>query len=186
MASTLEQTLIVAVSALGGSICTHVFARFTESHKATVGLSAKRKERFYDKQATVVAGMYERLARLVQVINHMATQSSPNESDIAKALDLFNECRQYFEISELYFPETEAATIRTVIITMRYPVFAMHNYNVIGKTPFDFGSELTKIRETVSDLMEQLQNKFRQLMLGEEHLPPKTLWQRFKKQVHRT
>jgi hypothetical protein len=62
MAGTSDQTLIVAVAwAIGGFIVKLLYDRVAESHKAVVGLSAKRRERFYDKQATVVAGMYERL-----------------------------------------------------------------------------------------------------------------------------
>jgi hypothetical protein len=175
-----------AISAGAGFIFKHVFDRFTESHKVEVALSAKRRERYYDKQAAVVAGMYERLAKLVHFVNTMSTHPSRDAIDTKDVLTLFTESLQYFEVNELYFPQAEAATIKAVIAKLRYPVVAVHNYNVIDKVPPDLSGDLSTIRESVRTIMEQLQDKFRTLMMGQDSHPPKTLWQRLQGRLRGT
>ena len=42
-----------------------------------IGVSAKRRERYYDKQAMAIAGMYERLARLVYAVDQLHISDDP-------------------------------------------------------------------------------------------------------------
>lgn len=117
--TTLAQTILVAavtsVATLAGK---YVVDRFTESHKATVALRVKRQERFYSKQAEVIAEGYAKLEEAVCLAGAMGSvlatgenTEERNKDHFRRVLKAFWEVNQYFSVNSLYFSKDVNAKI---------------------------------------------------------------------------
>jgi hypothetical protein len=193
-----SQQLICAVI---GSVVTlagkYVIDRFTESHKAAVSVAAKRRERFYEKQAAAIAGTYERLARCTEAACGLYISESDLSSgelsewktqklkeDIDKAEQARRDFSDYFAANMIYFPRSLAPKVEK----LGHEVQAAIGLNQIAILSKPLGLPVTEkdlasmkaAREAARELLAELQDRFREMMLRDE--PPwySAIWMRMK------
>ncbi len=167
------ETLIVAV--LGGVISLagkFVVDRFTESHRAAVGVATKRKERYQEKQASAIAGVYEKLSLYDDALRglHLYESKSlaPDQEErirgaIGEADRVRRDFEKYFAAHEIYFPETLASGVQRVSLILRQ---ALWTHREMARSA-DVGG-IREARDAARDLLRDLKGKFRELLLGRD------------------
>jgi len=186
------QTLIVG--AMGGAITMAVkyaIDRFAESHKAEIGVRAKRRERYYDKQATAIAWMYERLARLVYAVDQLHISADPEhrrlvmkittkniKEALPAALEAVKEAEVYFATNELYFSESLANNVSLLILNMCMATGSIHRavQDGLDQITEDNVRSIDSSRQRTRTVIAQLRTEFRKLMLGEERSSQSSPW----------
>jgi hypothetical protein len=183
------QTLIIG--ALGGTgyaalsaALKYIADRLTESHKLVVGVAAKRRERYHEKQAVAVAGTYEKLTIYVDAVCGLylweaASLTHDQEERIRKELDEAHQARigfqRFFAANEIYFPAPLACKVEELNRRLRRALLshrAMTGPGPIGQAAGD--DKATKLKETrdaAKELLGELKDKFRELLLGKDAGP---------------
>lgn len=113
----------------------YVIDRLTESHKASVGLATKRKERFYEKQATVISGVYRRMDRCISDLSELYFQGDEGKLDspvsdaverqlarrLEKARSSFDRLQSYYDNHNLFLPEPlDQAVLSYIVLAERH------------------------------------------------------------------
>src|SRR5258708_39997454 len=80
MAETFQQLVAGAMGGLALLIGKYLVDRFTESHKASVAIAAKRRERFQDKQAEVAAELYKKLVCCTSAVFMLLVFDDPEDT----------------------------------------------------------------------------------------------------------
>lgn len=180
------QTLVVgAVGGLATLVGKYVIDRFTESHKASVGIRAKREERYYEKQAAAIAGTYERLAKHTQLIidlRILESDISPEglsewriqrlKEGMAEVEAASRDFKQFFTANQIYLPPSlspkiQAMTKHLWMTTMHHYVATFESRNKPPLSTKDL-KRLKRFREAAETLLEELRDRFRMLLLQDE------------------
>jgi hypothetical protein len=182
---TMETLIIAAVGGVTSLVGKYILDRFTESHKATVAIAAKRRERYHEKQATAIAGTYEKLTTYVDAacglyLYETAVLATEQEDRIKEELDGANHARldfqKYFAANEIYFPTTLAVKVDQLSRDLHRAILT--HRMMTGPRPMGQDAskdkDVAKIKETrdaAKGLLEELKGKFRELLLGDEQPP---------------
>jgi len=164
-----------------------VVDRFTESHKAAVGIAAKRRERFKDKQAEVAAELYEKLVRCTLAVFPLIVLDEPesrisrlqdSESRAKRLKDLLPRAEQawielsvYYNAHALYFPEPLLSRIRHAGHHMEKLIDDVHKMLDSGFDQVELNDRIMidEARLEAKELLLEIRNRFYKLMLGDEH-----------------
>jgi hypothetical protein len=126
----VSSTQTLVVGAIGGAIALlgkYVIDRFAASHNAELGVRAKRRERYFDKQASVLEGMSEKLAGLVYALGELHFDETDFireladiiKTDIKEMLPTVQAAQKqasiYFASNELYFSQQSTTLIRWLL-----------------------------------------------------------------------
>src|SRR5271157_1085725 len=185
------QTLFLGV--MGGAIpiaVKYVIDRFTESHKAELGVRAKRRERYFDNQATVIAGMYEKLAGLVYALHELYFDETDFIREVATVMTTdikemlppakaaHKHASIYFASNELYFSQASATLITSLLVHIGVAIDELDSAvdEGLDKVTEDDVKTITSCHQMARTALEQLHTEFRALMLGEQRSSPSFLW----------
>jgi hypothetical protein len=186
MAEILQQLVTGAMGGLALLIGKYVVDRFTESHKAAVGIAAKRRERFQDKQAEVAAELYVKLARCTEAVFMLIVLDEPEsrisrlqESEsrakrlknlLPKAEQAWGELSAYFNAHALYFPEPLLSRIRQAGHHMEKVIDDVHEMVDSGLDQVEpkVKNMIDEARLETKELLLEIRSRFYKLMLGDE------------------
>src|SRR5208337_669591 len=94
-----------------------IHAEQLELVRSSLAIAAKRKERFHDKQAIVLAATYQRLSASIDgVLGLLVPRQSPEERQehIIKSATKLRKLRDYSAMNKLYIPDELATHISDV------------------------------------------------------------------------
>lgn len=161
--------------AIGGVISlvgNYVVGRFAESHKAAVNVAAKRKERYHEKQAAAIAGVYEKLSlyddalrglHLYETKSLTEDQEKRTQGAIGEADRMRRDFEGYFAANEIYFPEALASRVQQVSSILRR---ALSTHREMARSA-NVGS-IMEARDAARNLLHDLKGRFRELLLGKD------------------
>ena len=189
----VSTTQTIVLGAMGGSITIavkYVIDRFTESHKAELGVRAKRRERYFDNQATVIAGMYEKLAGLVYALHELYFDETDFIREVATVMTTdikemlppakaaHKHASVYFASNELYFSQASATLITSLLVHIGVAIDELDSAvdEGLDKVTEDDVKTITSCHQMARTALEQLHTEFRALMLGEQRSSPSFLW----------
>jgi hypothetical protein len=186
VAETIHQLLTGAMGGLAFLVGKYVVDRLAESHKAAVGIAAKRRERFQDKQAEVAAEIYEKLASSTEAVFTLIVLDEP-ESRISRLLksetrtkrlrDLLPNAEQawgelsaYHNRHGLYFPEPLLSRTKQAGYHMEKVIDDVHKMLDQGLDQIEPKDKiiLDKARLEAVELLVEIRTMFYTLMLGNE------------------
>jgi hypothetical protein len=191
----LQSLIIGAVGGMASQVLRSILDRFGESHKATIGIAAKRKERYYEKQAAAVASIYEKLTRYMDTVDSLRLyepastwgEQPIDESArtyleekrgklIDQGLDEATRARIDFErsfaASEIYFSPSLVSQARDLgrdlhRVILIHRMASLHPLGELpGRDAGDDKAKIQKIKEATNVLISTLKSKFQEMLLG--------------------
>lgn len=160
---------------MGALIGKYVVDRLNETHKASVSVAAKRKERYQEKQASAIAGVYEKLRlyddalrslHLYEARSHTEAQEKRIQGAIDEVDQVRRDFERYFAANEIYFPESLASDVQQVSSILRQALWTHREKARMA----DVGS-IMGARDAAKTLLQNLKGKFRELLLGKDAGP---------------
>ena len=144
-------------------------ARRLELVRSSLAISAKRKERFHDKQATVLAATYQRLSASIDgVLRLLVPMQSPEERQehIIKSATTLRKLRDYSAMTKLYIPDELAIHISDVTDEL----FIAQATLAAAADPDSVWKKRDESIERAERILNDLRTRFRTLMLGDDSL----------------
>lgn len=170
-----SSTLFAALAWLTRSLTTHFLSRDIERFKATLQLSTLEHQirfgRLHEKQATLVAELYEKLQRLRKgsrsLCYHVDMSTSEVNKSGQKLAGLYLDAKNFFEIHQIYFSEEICAKM-TSIIDLSAEISDEYLLGHIKEEESGKNESVLKVienqTESLENLLKQLGNEFRKLL----------------------
>jgi len=144
-----------------------IHARQLELVRSSLAIAAKRKERFHDKQATVLATTYQRLSASTDgVLRLLVPMQSPEERQehIIKSAKTLRKLRDYSAMNKLYIPDELATHISDVTDEL----FIAQATLAAAADPDSVWKKRDESIERAERILNDLRTRFRTLMLGDD------------------
>jgi hypothetical protein len=172
-----------AVGGIATLIIKYVIDRFSEVHKSAIGVAAKRREKFNEKQAMVLAGVYHRLQRCVEDMSEIYFHGDEGELEpiISQAVEnqlsaKLEKARKSYEKLEtfhgkygLYLPEFLDDSVNQAILVAQSHLdeFDFAFAKGFDELNADIVNTIIRLRGDNIILVIELKKAFRRLLVDE-------------------
>jgi hypothetical protein len=184
---SFDQIGVAAIGGLLALLAKYVVDQFTESRKVAMNLVARGREKYFEKQATAITGLYELQVKVIAATIALSVHDLDNTPE-AKAkktkeaqahrplqTQASKELQEYVTTHSLFFPDKLLEFLDTIFMMVikhknKYDIFYIDDFEQVTQ---DYLDESKKSREKLREVQDELRVYLRELMRGrDEHLEP--------------